>query len=182
MRVSQLLILYASTEGHTARLAARMAKRLREKGHAVEVCRAIRAAAVPDLARYDGVIVGASVHYGRHPGHLRAQLRAQRAALAARHSAFFSVSLSAGGPGAKPRAAQRYVEKFLRQVGWQPAQRAAFGGAAQYSKYGTFKRALMIVFIGLAGGDTDTSRDYDYTDWAAVDRYAEEFAAALARS
>ena len=27
-----------------------------------------------------------------------------------------------------------------------------------------------------AGGDTDTSRDYDYTDWAALDRFVEEFA------
>jgi menaquinone-dependent protoporphyrinogen oxidase len=26
------------------------------------------------------------------------------------------------------------------------------------------------------GGDTDTSRDYEYTDWAAVDRFAAEFA------
>ncbi|HEY1905234.1 MAG TPA: hypothetical protein VGG91_04290 [Myxococcaceae bacterium] len=25
------------------------------------------------------------------------------------------------------------------------------------------------------GGDTDTSRDYEYTDWAAVDRCAVEF-------
>ena len=25
------------------------------------------------------------------------------------------------------------------------------------------------------GGDTDTSRDYEYTEWAAVDRFAVEF-------
>ena len=26
----------------------------------------------------------------------------------------------------------------------------------------------MVLFVGLAGGDTDTSRDYEYTDWDAV--------------
>jgi menaquinone-dependent protoporphyrinogen oxidase len=29
------------------------------------------------------------------------------------------------------------------------------------------------------GGDTDTSRDYEYTDWAAVDRCAVEFVEAV---
>jgi len=26
-----------------------------------------------------------------------------------------------------------------------------------------------------SGGDTDTSRDYEYTDWAAVDDFAQRF-------
>ena len=86
---------------------------------------------------------------------------------------------SAGGPGAKPQAARRYVDTFLRQVGWQPQQTATFGGALQYSKYGALKRLVMILFVGLAGGDTDTSRDYEYTDWDAVDRFIHAFAQAL---
>ncbi len=32
----------------------------------------------------------------------------------------------------------------------------------------------------VAGHDTDTSRDYEYTDWEAVDRFAREFAADFA--
>jgi len=171
--MARVLILYATTEGHTARVAERIAKRLQDRGHRVEWRRADSARTSLDLGEYETVIVGASVHYGRHPGHLRSLLRKHRAALAARPGAFFSVSLSAGGPGAKPRAARRYVETFLRQVGWQPQQTAAFGGALQYSKYGAFKRLLMIAFVGLAGGDTDPSRDYEYTDWDAVDRFAD---------
>jgi menaquinone-dependent protoporphyrinogen oxidase len=30
-----------------------------------------------------------------------------------------------------------------------------------------------------SGGDTDTSRDYEYTDWAALDRFLEQFAAEI---
>jgi menaquinone-dependent protoporphyrinogen oxidase len=29
------------------------------------------------------------------------------------------------------------------------------------------------------GKDTDTSRDYEYTDWAVLDRFVEEFAAEI---
>jgi len=172
--MARVLIFYATTEGHTARVAERIAKRLQDKGHRVELRRARSARASLDLEEYGTVIVGAPVHYGRHPGHLRSLLRKHRAALAARRGAFFSVSLSAGGPGAKPQAARRYVETFLRQVGWQPQQTAAFGGALQYSRYGAFKRLLVIAFVRLAGGDTDTSRDYEYTDWDAVDRFADQ--------
>jgi menaquinone-dependent protoporphyrinogen oxidase len=171
--MARVLILYATTEGHTARVAERIAQRLRDKGHRVESQRADASATRLDLERYETVIVGAPVHYGRHPGHLRSLLRKHRAALAARPGAFFSVSLSAGGPGAKPQAARRYVETFLRQVGWQPQLTAAIGGALQYSRYGAFKRLLVVVFVGRAGGDTDTSRDYEYTDWDAVDRFAD---------
>ena len=171
--MARVLILYATVEGHTARVAARIAQHLRKRVHAVELRRAETARARLDLAGFDAVIVGASVHYGRHPGHLRALLRQHGAELAARRGAFFSVSLSAR---TKPPAAQRYSKNFLRQVGWQPQHTAAFAGALPYSKYAPWKRLLMIAFVGFAGGDTDTSRDFEYTDWEAVDRFADGFA------
>lgn len=174
--MARILILHATIEGQTARVAARIAQYLRDRGHAVESIRADSAPVGPEFAAFDAVIVGASVHYGRHPDHLRALVRRHRAALASRRSAFFSVSLSARS---KPQAAQRYVQKFLRQAGWQPRQTATFAGALPYSEYATWKRWLMIAFVGFAGGDTDASRDYEYTDWHAVDRFAEAFARSL---
>jgi menaquinone-dependent protoporphyrinogen oxidase len=38
----------------------------------------------------------------------------------------------------------------------------------------------MRFIVRMARGDTDTSRDYEYTDWSAVERFASEFAARLA--
>jgi menaquinone-dependent protoporphyrinogen oxidase len=168
------LILYATTEGQTARIAERMAQTLRGKGHTVDAFPADTAPANLDV--YDGVIIGASIHYGRHPGYLRALVRKHREALTARPSAFFSVSLSAGGPGARPESAKRYLDKFLRQCSWHPRQAATIAGALQYSKYGSFKRLLMHMIVGFAGGNTDPSQDYEYTDWNAVERFAESFA------
>ncbi len=168
------LILYATTEGQTARIAQRMAHTLRGKGCVVDAFPADAAPAGLDV--YDGVIIGASIHYGRHPGYLRALVRNHRGVLAARPSAFFSVSLSAGGPGARPKSAKRYLDKFLHQTGWRPRQTATIGGALQYSKYGRLKTLLMRMIVGFAGGDTDASQDYEYTDWEAVERFAESFA------
>lgn len=180
--MSTVLIAYATTEGHTGRIAERIAQTLRRRGHAVETCRTTNRRTPLQPASYDGVIVGASIHYGRHPRHLRSLVRVHRRALQARPSAFFSVSLSAGGPGAKPDAARRYLESFLHQTGWNPEPTATFAGALAYSKYGPFKRLLMVTFVGLAGGDTDTSRDYEYTDWGDVERFAHAFALRLSTS
>lgn len=162
--MARILVLYATIEGHTARIAERVAGRLRGAGHVVDVLPACDDA---DLRGYEAVIVGASIHYGHHPAPLRALLRRELATLAARPGAFFSVSLS---------AKERYLQRFLRQVGWRPQATATFAGALQYSKYGPLKRLVMLVFTTLAGRDTDMSRDYEYTDWDAVDRFSEAFA------
>lgn len=174
--MARVLILHATVEGQTARIAARIAQHLRHRGHVLDEHRDETAPANLDLAGFDAVVVGASVHYGRHPASVLALVRKYRKALAHRYSAFFSVSLSARS---KPQAAQRYVQEFLRQAGWQPQQAIIFAGALPYSRYAPLKRLLMRAFVGLAGGDTDASRDYDYTDWHAVDRFAEAFARSL---
>jgi menaquinone-dependent protoporphyrinogen oxidase len=178
----RILLLYATIEGQTARIAERIARTLREKAHSVDMLPADTDPAQLDPAAYDAVIVGASIHYGHHPAYLRTLIRRHRDALAARPCAFFSVSLSAGGPRPKPKAAQRYLDKFLRQTGWQPQLTAKFAGAVKYSVYGPIKRRVMIVFVGLGGGDTDTTRDYEYTDWDAVERFADAYAQRLTQA
>lgn len=174
--MSRILLLYATTEGQTARIAERIARTLTQKGHGVHLSPADTAV---DPATYDAVMIGASIHYGHHPAYLHALVRRHRDALSARPCAFFSVSLSAGGPRPKLAAAQRYLDKFLRKTGWQPQLTASFAGALKYSLYGPIKRRVMIVFVGLGGGNTDTTQDYEYTDWDAVERFADAYAERL---
>lgn len=163
--MASALILYASAEGQTARIARRIARRLRDLGHRPEVRPAAREL---DLSAYDGVMVGASVHYGHHPAALGRALRAAR--LPTLKTAFFSVSL-----GAK----EHYAGRFLRKARWRPQLIGVFHGALQYSKYGPLKRLVVRIFAAIGGHDTDPSRDYDYTDWGAVDAFAAAFSAAL---
>jgi menaquinone-dependent protoporphyrinogen oxidase len=165
--MARILIAYASIEGQTARIAARLAERLQARGHAAELR---EAAAGFDAWACDGLIIGASVHYGAPPRWLRAALRRERQALAARTGAFFSVCLSMN---------PAYGEKFLQRAGWRPQQVATFAGALRYSQYGWFKRRLIQGFARVGGHSTDASRDHEYTDWAAVERFADAFAARL---
>ncbi|HYL90897.1 MAG TPA: menaquinone-dependent protoporphyrinogen IX dehydrogenase [Burkholderiales bacterium] len=173
--MANVLILYATSEGQTARIAERIRERLRGAGHDVSALRAREEDPLPEVAKFDAVIVGASVHYGHHPASFARALQRQRQALQAKPNAFFSVSLSADGPGANRPAAARYMRKFLHKVGWQPRTTVAFGGALRYSEYAWWKRELVRLFVRVAGGDTDISRDYEYTDWGAVAQFADAF-------
>jgi menaquinone-dependent protoporphyrinogen oxidase len=177
--MSRILIAFASIDGHAARIAARIAATLVRAGHDVDA----RSIDSPGLAQAigasDAVIVGAAIRFGRHVRNVEARVHDHAAAISTRPNAFFSVSLSGGGPGARPETAQGYVVTFCERSGWHPRGTAIFGGALCYSRYNAFIRFMMRLIVGFAGGDTDTSRDYDYTDWRAVGRFAVEFAASL---
>lgn len=161
--MSAVLIAYASVEGHTGLIAQRIAEALRAAGHRVDVA---QASAGLDFSGYDGVVVGASVHYGHHPAWLAGFLRRNSASLGARKTGFFSVSL-----GVK----ERYATKFLEKAGWRPQLTATFAGALRYSRYGPIKRVVVRAFAVIGGHDTDASRDYDYTNWEAVEDFATAF-------
>jgi menaquinone-dependent protoporphyrinogen oxidase len=103
-----------------------------------------------------------------------------RKELEAMASVFLSVSLSEAGaedndapPEKRAQAAadaQRMVDGFLAETKWHPSKIQAVAGALLYSKYNFLLRLVMRRIAKQAGGDTDTSRDYDYTDYAALDR------------
>lgn len=178
--MSRILILYGTSEGHTALIAERIAEAIRGEGHdAFPVDVASREA--PPLESYDGVIVGASVHQGSHQAAMRRFVRTHHAALERRPSAFFSVSLAAAEASPKAhREAEGYVERFAQATGWRPVHVGLFAGALAYTKYGFFVRWVMKRIARSKGSaDLDTTRDYVYTDWDAVARFATDF---LARS
>ena len=175
----RILVLYHSYDGQTERIARRIGDVIGPAGHQVTLQR-LDGTEVLDFERFDGVIVGAAIRYGHHERALEKALKRQAGVLAARPNAFFSVCLSAGGPGHKPEAARRYIDEFIKRTGWEPRENASFAGALQYSKYGPIIKILMKMIVGFSGGETDSSRDYEYTDWAAVERFARDFAGRLA--
>jgi menaquinone-dependent protoporphyrinogen oxidase len=177
--MSRILILYASIDGQALRIAERVGARLSQAGHDIETSSVDAPGLARAIGHCDGVIVGAAIRYGRHVRAVETRIREHLAAISGRPNAFFSVSLSGGGPGARPETAREYVETFRERTGWHPQGTAIFGGALRYTKYNLFIRLMMRLIVGIAGGDTDTTRDYEYTDWSAVERFASEFATAL---
>jgi len=69
----------------------------------------------------------------------------------------------------------RIVERLVAETGWHPQRVELVAGALPYTRYNFLVRFVMRRISRKEGGDTDTSRDYEYTDWAAVDRFAAEF-------
>ena len=175
--MSTILVVHSSFDGQTERIAVRIAGVLQHLGHQVEV-RPVDTH--PSVGSFDAVIVGGAVRMGTYARALRNWAREMAPALRTRPNAFFSVCLSAAGSGANLEEAQRCVGKFTAQAGWEPHETRIFGGALPYRRYGMVLRLMMRFIVGRAGGDTDTSRDYEYTDWDAVEGFARAFARRLA--
>ncbi|HEV7808590.1 MAG TPA: flavodoxin domain-containing protein [Solirubrobacteraceae bacterium] len=173
---AQALLVYASTHGHTARIAARMARAMRADGLDVDL-RDVAHADDADPAAYDLVVVGASLHKVRHQAEIVAWATVHRDALAERPSMFFSVSLSAAEDTPEARAAtQHAIDEFRDESGWTPTRSERIAGCLQYREYDVFTRQLMRLLMKRMGHPTDASHDYDYTDWDGVDRLGHELA------
>ena len=175
-----VLLLHASTHGHTARIAARIADVLTAEGIRVDPRTVALGGADPSLRDYDAVIVGASIHAGHHQKEVVAWARRHRSTLATCPSAFFSVCLTAMDDTEESHAAtRRYLEELAEETGWTPTCTTTFAGAIQYREYDFATRLLVRLLMRKGGHPTDTSRDHDYTDWDAVERFAHECAGLL---
>lgn len=167
-------VFYASTEGQAQRIAQRIADVLRSAGltsEAIDVT-SDDAAAV-DWTSVRGVIVGASLHAGAHQKEAARFIRTHRDRLNARPSWFFSVSLGIASQRPADKAAvQRLARLFPYQAQWCPRQVVCFAGRLAYTQYTWLTRLIMRHIARKEGGSTDTSRDHEYTNWAAVDSFA----------
>jgi menaquinone-dependent protoporphyrinogen oxidase len=174
--MTRILIGYGTTEGQTAKIADHLAQAIRSRGFDVDAVDLKQSKDVR-LAGYDAVIVGGSIHMGKHQEDVADFVSKNKADLERLPSAFFSVSLAANGDLTN---AEAYVENFVQQTGWRPTKVGLFSGALLYRQYGFLKRFMMKRIVrDKPGMSTDTSRDYVYTDWDQVTRFAEDFAERL---
>jgi menaquinone-dependent protoporphyrinogen oxidase len=173
-----VLVFYATSEGQTRRIADRIAADIAARGFNVRTLDV-----TSDDARHvawgnvRGVILGASLHAGRH------QPAALSFATAFRHrfnlypSAFFSVSLSAASKNPEEVAgAAKIAQTLPERAGWHPTIVECIAGRLAYTRYGWLKRQLMKRIARKEGGPVDTARDHEMTDWDAVARFATRMA------
>lgn len=181
------LVLYATREGHTARIGQHLADALARRGLPAQLAAAAHLPPGFRVAEYAGAILAASVHVGKHEPEMADFVKHHRLELEAMPTVFLSVSLSEAGAEdssapAERRAqaaadAQRMIDDFLEHTGWHPGRVQAVAGALLYTKYNFLLRLVMKRIARQAGGATDTSRDHDYTNWAALDHLVDELVA-----
>jgi len=175
--VSSFLVLYGTGEGQTAKIAERITATISERGHEAS---AIDVRDRPDsltLEAYDAVVVGASIHVGKHQGEVRDFVTDNRDTLSEMPTAFFQVSLSSANEEKREEAAG-YVESFITETGWHPDRIGQFGGALPFSEYGFLKRLVMKrIAKDLLIEERAPNGDVEFTDWDAVDAFAADVAA-----
>jgi menaquinone-dependent protoporphyrinogen oxidase len=178
--MATVLVVYASHDGQTRKIAEWVATVIRARGHLVELLDAAQASQDRDLSRFRAVLIGSPI---RTQGYLQPVVRfiqSHRAALDALPTLFFSVGLAVVSKAHDGRAqTMRVVEKLVAETGWRPGRVELVAGALLYTRYNFLVRFVMRRISRKEGGDTDTSRDYEYTDWSAVERFTVEFMKAV---
>ena len=172
--MSRILVLYGTTDGQTAKIADALGNALRMQGSDVDVVQARRDAPAPD--GYAGIIVAASLHGGKYQRPVRKWASRYAQQLNEKTTAFLSVCLAVLQQ--EPKVQQELwaiIRRFLRATGWRPTLIQPVAGALLYRRYNPFKRWVMKRIVKKGGGDTDTSRDYEYTDWDDLRAFANEF-------
>lgn len=174
--MKKLLVVFATREGQTEKVARRISTHLHEAGAKVQLINAADRASLEDLelAGYDHLVFGASMHAGGIEAELVDFVNEHRRTIERAPRSFFLVLLSAATPDPQLREqwlldARKKMDEQL-QVSFDEVEMIA--GALKYSKYPLPLKWLMRRIARKAGSDTDISRDYEYTDWRQVARYA----------
>jgi len=178
--MQRMLVVYGTTEGHTEMIANAIATTLTSRGFDTDVIQA--GTLDPNPADFDGIIVAASVHGGQYQKPVEQWLRTRAGQFGPRPSAFVSVCLGVLQHNPKVDAdLDAIIHRFIDPIGWRPTVIKVVAGALMYTRYNFFMRWMMKRISAKAGGDTDTSRDYDYTDWKDLEAFAAGFAALVPR-
>ncbi|UVK76631.1 MAG: protoporphyrinogen oxidase [Sodalis sp. Fle] len=164
------LILYLSHDGFTQKIAGVIATYLADQCecNVVDLCRARE----HDLQAYQRVVIGASIRYGHFAAELDRFIYKQLNWLICIPSAFYSVNLTARKADKCTPATNVYTRKFLAKTAWRPDLCAVFAGALRYPCYHWFDCLMIQLVMLMTGGETDCSKEVEYTDWQQVFAFA----------
>ena len=162
------LILYSSHDGQTKKISEFLTAHLQGEVK-VDALREDY-----DIQDFERVIIGASIRYGHFNKMLDRFVARHRLQLEEKSAIFFGVNLTARKEGKDNPENNVYVRKFLQRTQWQPKLAAVFAGALLYPRYKWFDRIMIQFIMKLTGGETDPTKEIEYTDWKKVVQFAEQ--------
>jgi protoporphyrin oxidase, flavoprotein (flda protein) (protoporphyrinogen oxidase) len=161
------LILYSTRDGQTKKIAQFIADKLGQNAVVQSISETV------DLMVFDQIVIGASIRYGHFDRKLYKFIEKQTALLNSKQTAFFGVNLTARKAGKDNPETNVYVRKFLQRIQWKPKQTAVFAGALLYPRYKLHDRLAIQLIMRLTGGETDPTKEIEYTDWGKVTAFAD---------
>ena len=171
--MAKILLIYSTTDGHTREICERIQAVVEQEGHEL-VLISIDDADRIDIATFDKVVLGASIRYGKHAKSVYQFVNTKRSLLEMRPNAFFSVNVVARKPGKNQPATNPYLQKFLRQITWQPDELAVFAGKIDYPRYSFWDRQIIRLIMWITKGPTDPDAVVDFTDWDQVEAFGRQ--------
>ncbi len=175
----KILVVYATTDGQTRKIARFAADRLAEAGHTVELVSARDAEGVGPK-RFDAAILAGSVHLKAYQPELVGFARGVADTLNAMPTMFISVSLSAAGDDPEDWAGLEACDlQFSSATGWHPKRIEHVAGAFRFTQYDFFRAWAMRWIAQAKGEEVHPNKDREYTDWMKLGAALEEWAGAL---
>ena len=167
-----LLIIYSSTDGHTKIICEKIRNNLKHSSN-VELVSLDHALNL-DLSKFNKIVIGASIRYGRHSNDLYKFIKFNKDILEQKDTAFFSVNVVARKIEKSDPETNPYIKKFLKISNWKPGKVAVFAGKVDYPNYRFFDKYIIKLIMFITKGPTDTSKSYEFTDWSKVDVFSKE--------
>lgn len=170
--MNKILLLHSSREGQTVKILDYIKKELGEFDYELQDLHQVGKI---DLSQYERVVIGASIRYGHLNKKLYQFIEQHLEQLQQGKVAFFCVNLTARkeAEGKDTPEGSAYIKTFLKKSPWQPKLIGVFAGALYYPRYRFFDRVMIRFIMTMTGGETDTSKEVEYTNWDKVARFAQ---------
>jgi menaquinone-dependent protoporphyrinogen oxidase len=172
--VAHTLLLYSTNYGLSKKICERIQAGLRDKGQQADVLPLVGSGVDP--ARFDAIVIGASIKHGKHHPSVLEFIRRHKALLDAKPAALFSVNLVARKPAKNTPQTNPYLRRLLAKSPWKPKLLGVFAGELDYSRYGPVDKHMMRFVMWINKGPTDFATKVQFTNWAEVDRFAGQVA------
>ncbi|MEF1227560.1 menaquinone-dependent protoporphyrinogen IX dehydrogenase [Vibrio fortis] len=171
--MAKALFLYSSREGQTKKILNYIKEEMAEFDCDI---RDLHIVGDVDFAQYDKVLIGASIRYGHLNKKLYQFIERNLTQLQSNKVAFFCVNLTARkeDQGKDTPEGSAYIKTFLKKSPWQPSLIGVFAGALYYPRYNFFDRTMIRFIMTMTGGETDTSKEVEYTNWQKVSLFTEK--------
>ena len=168
--MAKILIIYSSVDGHTLEICQRLQRIAEMENNSVELV-SVQSANSVELASFGKIIVGASIHYGKHSRAVYAFVKQHRQVLDNKANAFFTVNVVARKPDKCDPETNPYLKKFLNQIEWKPKMLGVFAGKIEYRRYSFVDRFMIRLIMLMTKGPTAPDTNIDFTNWDSVEKF-----------
>ena len=164
------IIIYSTIDGQTKKICEKIIS-TSYQNKSIDMC-SVEDVTTFNLNDYSKIIVGASIRYGKHSPKIYQFVDNNIGILREKFTAFFTVNVVARKKNKNTPETNPYMKKFLELSNWEPTILGVFAGRIDYPSYKFIDKQMIRLIMFITKGPTDTSREYEFTDWDEVEKFS----------